>query len=36
MGKLIDGKIWYNIGDTWTDKPSDGYKTLFAYYFYFH
>lgn len=35
-GKLMDGKIQYKVGDSWTEKASDGYKTLFAYYFYYY
>jgi hypothetical protein len=36
IGKLMDGKIKYKDGDSWSDKLSDGYKTLFAYYFYYY
>ena len=32
-GKLIGGKIQYKVGDGWSDNATDGYKTLFAYYY---
>jgi len=35
-GQLMDGMIKYKVGDTWSDKATDGYKTLFAYYFYYY
>jgi len=28
--------MFYKVGDTWSDKATDGYKTLFAYYFYYY
>jgi hypothetical protein len=30
----MGGKIKYQVGDLWTEKVSDGYKTMFAYYYY--
>ena len=35
-GKLIGGIIQYIVGDGWSDSATDGYKTLFAYYYYYH
>lgn len=36
LGTLLDGRIQYKVGDSWSDKAVDGYKTLFAYYFYYY
>ena len=36
LGKLIGGKIQYKVGDTWSDAVTDGYNTLFAYYYNYH
>ena len=32
---IIDGKIKYKLGDKWTEKVRDSYRTMFAYYKYF-
>ena len=31
---IIDGKIKYKVGDTWSSKVRDSYRTMFAYYYY--
>jgi hypothetical protein len=36
IGQLMDGMIKYKVGDTWSDKATDAYKTLFAYYYYYY
>ena len=33
LGQLMDGMIKYQVGDLWTEKVSDGYNTMFAYYY---
>ena len=35
LGQLMDGMIKYQVNDHWTDKVTDSYKTMFAYYYYF-
>ena len=35
LGQLMKGKIMYQVGDLWTEKVSDGYKTMWAYYYHF-
>ena len=32
---IIDGCIKYKLGDSWTSKVRDSYRTMFAYYHYF-
>ena len=36
LGKLMNGKIKYKVGDSWSETVTDGYKTLFAYYYYYY
>jgi hypothetical protein len=35
LGEVHNGLIKYKVGDQWTDKVTDGYKTMFAYYYNF-
>ena len=32
---IIKGCIMYKLGDSWSAKVRDGYRTMFAYYYYF-
>ena len=32
---IIDGSIKYKVGDSWSPKVRDSYRTMFAYYYYF-
>lgn len=31
---IIDGCIMYKVGDSWSPKVRDSYRTMFAYYYY--
>ncbi len=33
---MIKGKIKYKVDDSYTEHVTDGYKTLFAYYYYYY
>jgi hypothetical protein len=33
---IIDGKIKYKVGDSWSAKVRDNYSTMFAYYYYYN
>jgi hypothetical protein len=33
---IIKGSIKYKVGDSWSDKVREGYKTMFAYYYYYN
>ena len=33
---IIDGFIKYKVGDSWSAKVRDSYRTMFAYYYYFN
>ena len=32
-GRLMGGKIKYQVGDSWSHKVKDSYKTTFAHYY---
>jgi len=33
---IIDGCIKYKVGDSWSAKVRDSYRTMFAYYYYYN
>ena len=33
---IIDGSIKYKVGDSWSSRVRDSYRTMFAYYYYFN
>ena len=33
---IIEGYIKYKVGDSWSAKVRDSYRTMFAYYYYFN
>jgi hypothetical protein len=33
---IIDGEVRYKLGDSWSAKVRDSYRTMFAYYYYYN